>query len=52
MSPDALCKLGNDGLSSMPSLFNQIAVIATCFGLALILISKPLQSWVYKKDMK
>ena len=42
----------NDGLSSMPSLFNQIAVIATCFGLVLILISKPLQSWVYKKDMK
>ena len=42
----------NDGLSSMPSLFNQIALIATCIGLVLILISKPLQSWVYKKDMK
>ena len=34
----------NDGLSSMPSLFNQIALIVTCIGLVLILISKPLQS--------
>ena len=40
----------NDGLSSMPSLFNQIAIIGSCFGLLLILISKPLQNWVFKKS--
>ena len=40
----------NNGLSSMPSLFNQIAIISSLFGLLLILISKPLQNWVFKKD--
>ena len=40
----------NNGLSSMPDLFNQIAIISTIFGLVLILISKPLQNWVFKKD--
>tara|TARA_B100000927_G_scaffold75939_1_gene60496 strand:+ start:249 stop:1715 length:1467 start_codon:yes stop_codon:yes gene_type:complete len=41
----------NEGLSSMPSLFNQIAIISTCFGLLLILIARPLQNWVFKKDI-
>ena len=41
----------NDGLFSMPDLFNQIAIISSCFGLLLILISKPLQNWVFKKDL-
>ena len=40
----------NDGLSSMPGLFNQIAIIGSCFGLLLILISKPIQKWVFKKS--
>ena len=40
----------NDGLSSMPGLFNQIAIIGSCFGLLLILISKPIQNWVFKKS--
>ena len=39
----------NDGLSSMPGLFNQIAIIGSCSGLLLILISKPIQNWVFKK---
>ena len=39
----------NNGLSSMPDLFNQIAIISTIFGLVLILISKPLQNWVFKR---
>ena len=41
----------NDGLSSMPNLFNQIAIISSCFGLLLILIARPLQNWVFKKDL-
>ena len=41
----------NDGLFSMPDLFNQIAIISSCFGLLLILISKPLQNWVFKKGL-
>ena len=40
----------NEGLSSMPNLFNQIALISSCFGLLLILIARPLQNWVFKKD--
>ena len=40
----------NEGLSSMPDLFNQIAVVSSCFGVILILISKPLNNWVFKKE--
>ncbi len=40
----------NEGLSSMPDLFNQIAIVSSCFGALLILISKPLNSWVFKKE--
>ena len=40
----------NEGLSSMPDLFNQIAIISTIAGLILILIAKPLQRWVFKKS--
>ena len=40
----------NEGLSSMPDLFNQIAIISSCFGALLILISKPLNNWVFKKE--
>ena len=40
----------NEGLSSMPDLFNQIAIISSCFGALLILISKPLNKWVFKKE--
>ena len=40
----------NEGLSSMPDLFNQIAFVSTFAGIVLILISKPLQNWVFKKE--
>ena len=40
----------NEGLSSMPDLFNQIAIVSSCFGVVLILISKPLNNWVFKKE--
>ena len=39
----------NEGLSSMPELFKQIAIIGSFFGLLLILIAKPMQNWVFKK---
>ena len=35
-------------LSSMPELFNQIAISASVFGLVLIVLSKPLYKWVFK----
>ncbi len=38
-----------DGLSSMPSLFNKIAIISFIGGLVLLLISKPLNNWVLRK---
>tara|TARA_A100000164_G_scaffold362028_1_gene377502 strand:- start:241 stop:1038 length:798 start_codon:yes stop_codon:yes gene_type:complete len=38
-----------EGINSMPSLFNKIAIISSIAGLALILISKPLNNWVFKK---
>ena len=41
----------NEGLSSMPDLFNQIAFVSTFAGIVLILISKPLQNWVFKKEL-
>tara|TARA_Y100000589_G_C26892983_1_gene522952 strand:- start:258 stop:683 length:426 start_codon:yes stop_codon:yes gene_type:complete len=43
-------KATNEGLSSMPDLFNQIAIISTFAGLILILIARPLQKWVFKKE--
>ncbi len=39
----------NEGLLSMPELFNQIAIIGSFFGLLLILIAKPMHNWVFKK---
>ena len=38
-----------DGLGSMPDLFNKIAILSSVIGLLLILISKPLNNWVFKK---
>ena len=38
-----------DGLSSMPELFNKIAIFASISGFILIIISKPLNNWVFKK---
>ena len=39
-----------DGLDSMPDLFNKIAILSSVIGLLLILISKPLNDWVFKKQ--
>ena len=38
------------GLSSMPSLFNQIAIYSSIAGFILIVISRPLNNWVFKKE--
>ena len=38
------------GISSMPDLFNKIAIISSIIGLVLILISKPLNNWVLKSS--
>ncbi len=38
-----------EGLNSMPDLFNKIAIISSIAGLVLILISKPLNNWVFKR---
>ncbi|MDA9034261.1 peptide MFS transporter [Hyphomicrobiales bacterium] len=40
----------NEGLTSMPGLFNQIAISASLFGLILIIIARPLHRWVFKKE--
>jgi POT family proton-dependent oligopeptide transporter len=40
----------NEGLISMPGLFNQIAITASLFGLVLIIISRPLHQWVFKES--
>ena len=40
----------NDGLASMPGLFNQIAISASLFGLILIIIARPLQRWVFREE--
>ena len=37
------------GINSMPDLFNKIAITSSLIGLVLILISKPLNNWVFKK---
>ena len=42
-------KATNEGLASMPGLFNQIAVSASLFGLILIIIARPLQKWVFRE---
>ncbi len=39
-----------EGLSSMPSLFNQIAIYSSIAGFILIIISRPLNNWVFKKE--
>ena len=39
----------HEGLSSMPSLFNQIAIGASVLGVILIIIARPLHSWVFEK---
>tara|TARA_X000000368_G_scaffold102821_1_gene79401 strand:- start:256 stop:705 length:450 start_codon:yes stop_codon:yes gene_type:complete len=41
-----------EGISSMPDLFNKIAIISMVVGLLLIFISKPLNNWVFKKQAK
>jgi len=33
----------------MPDLFNKIAITSSIIGLVLILVSKPLNNWVFKK---
>mgnify|MGYP001313969780 FL=1 len=38
-----------EGLNSIPSLFNKVAIISSIAGLVLILISKPLNNWVFKR---
>ena len=38
-----------EGLNSMPDLFNKIALISSVAGLFLIIISKPLNKWVFGK---
>ncbi len=38
-----------EGLNTMPDLFNKIAIISSIVGLVLIIISKPLNNWVFKK---
>jgi NhaP-type Na+/H+ and K+/H+ antiporter len=40
----------NEGLISMPSLFNQIAISASLFGLVLVILARPLNNWVFKED--
>ena len=40
----------NQGLASMPDLFNQIAIISAFAGLILILIARPVQKWVFNKE--
>ena len=42
-------KATNEGLASMPGLFNQIALSASLFGLILIIIARPLQKWVFRE---
>jgi POT family proton-dependent oligopeptide transporter len=39
----------NQGLSSMPELFDQVAISASFFGLILIIIARPLHKWVFLK---
>ncbi len=40
----------NEGLISMPGLFNQIAITASLFGLLLIILARPLHNWVFKES--
>tara|TARA_B100001142_G_scaffold328980_1_gene390638 strand:- start:564 stop:2030 length:1467 start_codon:yes stop_codon:yes gene_type:complete len=42
-------KATEDGLNSMPSLFNDIALISTCVGLVFLIISKPITKWALNK---
>ena len=43
-------KATNEGLISMPGLFNQIAITASLFGLLLIILARPLHHWVFKES--
>ena len=43
-------KATQEGIDSMPDLFNQVAIISTIMGIILILISKPLSKWALKED--
>ncbi len=40
-----------EGLQSMPSLFNNIAIGSTLIGLFLIILSKPIHNWVFRKKI-
>jgi POT family proton-dependent oligopeptide transporter len=40
----------DEGLNSMPDLFNQIAIGSAAFGILLILIARPLHNWVFKES--
>ena len=40
----------NEGLISMPGLFNQIALTASLCGLILIVVARPLHQWVFKES--
>jgi len=42
-------KATQEGIDSMPALFNQVAIISTIIGIILILISKPLSNWALRK---
>jgi POT family proton-dependent oligopeptide transporter len=39
-----------EGLKSMPSLFNNIALGAGVIGLILILLSRSIHNWVFRGD--
>ena len=39
----------NQGLNSMPELFNQVAISASFCGLILLIIARPLHNWVFAK---
>ncbi len=36
------------GLQSMPSLFNNIAIVSTIVGFLLIILAKPIHNWVFR----
>ena len=40
-----------EGLQSMPSLFNNIAIGSTLIGLFLIILSKPIHNWVFRNKV-
>lgn len=38
----------NEGLNSMPNLFNQVAIGASLIGIILIFVARPLHKWVFE----